>query len=72
MIPFHQPQGRPGQKRQPQLPWRLTICTTQGGAVFVKLQINHAAIDGGSLAIVVEELAAAYEANTGACSWSFI
>jgi non-ribosomal peptide synthase protein (TIGR01720 family) len=46
--------------QQPQLPHQLAICTTHSGRVLVKLEVNHAAMDGGSLAIVLEELASAY------------
>lgn len=48
------------QSTQPQLPHRLAICTTQSGKMLMKLEINHAAVDGGSLAIVLDELASAY------------
>jgi non-ribosomal peptide synthase protein (TIGR01720 family) len=46
--------------KQPQLPHRLAICTTHSGRVLLKLEVNHAAMDGGSLAIILEELAAGY------------
>jgi non-ribosomal peptide synthase protein (TIGR01720 family) len=46
--------------QQPQFPHQLAICTTHGGRVLIKLEVNHAAMDGGSLAIVLEELASAY------------
>lgn len=46
--------------KQPQLPHQLAICTTHSGRVLMKLEVNHAAIDGGSLAIILEELAAGY------------
>ncbi|KAK4224364.1 putative peptide synthase [Podospora fimiseda] len=48
-----------GNKR-PQLPHQLAICTTDSGRMFMKLEINHAAVDGGSLAIILEELACGY------------
>jgi len=53
-------QATPSQPKQPQLPHRLAVCTTQTGEIIVKLEVNHIAIDGGSLSIVLEELAAAY------------
>jgi non-ribosomal peptide synthase protein (TIGR01720 family) len=43
-----------------QLPHRLAICTTSTGRTLIKLEVNHAAIDGGSLAIILQELASAY------------
>lgn len=46
--------------KKPQLPHRLAICTTGSGRMFMKLEINHAAVDGGSLAIILEELASGY------------
>ncbi|KAK4157425.1 non-ribosomal peptide synthetase [Chaetomidium leptoderma] len=48
------------QVKQPQLPHRLTICTTHSGTVLMKLEVNHAAMDGGSLSIILEELASGY------------
>ena len=45
---------------QPRIPHRLTICTTHSGKMLVKLEVNHAAMDGGSLAIILEELASEY------------
>jgi non-ribosomal peptide synthase protein (TIGR01720 family) len=49
-----------GQVKQPQLPHRLAICTTHSGRVLMKLEVNHAALDGGSLAIIIQELASGY------------
>ncbi|KAL2192774.1 non-ribosomal peptide synthetase [Corynascus similis CBS 632.67] len=46
--------------RNPQLPHRLALCTTHSGTVLMKLEVNHAAMDGGSLALVLGELASAY------------
>ena len=48
------------QTTQPQIPHRLAICTTNSGNMLVKLEVNHAAMDGGSLAIILEELASGY------------
>ncbi|CAG9987268.1 unnamed protein product [Clonostachys byssicola] len=39
---------------------RLSICTTSSGAVFVRLDINHAISDGASRGILLRDLAAAY------------
>jgi non-ribosomal peptide synthase protein (TIGR01720 family) len=48
-------------KKQPRLPHQLTVCTTSSGRIFVKAEINHAVIDGGSISILLRDLAAAYE-----------
>ncbi|KAK3360589.1 non-ribosomal peptide synthetase [Lasiosphaeria hispida] len=48
------------QSRQPRLPHLLTVCATNSGKVILKLETNHAALDGGSLAIILQELAAGY------------
>lgn len=48
-------------KKRPKLPHQLTLCTTTGGRVFVKTEVNHAVIDGGSSAIMLRDLALAYE-----------
>lgn len=57
------------QHKLAQLPHRLAICTTHSGRVLIKLKVNHAAIDGGSLSIILEELSSAYsgtlDANLG-------
>ena len=42
------------------LPHHLTICTTDSGRIMMKLEANHAAMDGGSLGIIIGELADAY------------
>jgi non-ribosomal peptide synthase protein (TIGR01720 family) len=46
--------------KKPQLPHRLTLCTTHSGKLLLKLEVNHAAMDGGSLAIILGELASGY------------
>ncbi|KAB5511354.1 non-ribosomal peptide synthetase [Coniochaeta sp. 2T2.1] len=46
--------------RQSLLPHQCAICTTDSGRVLMKLEVNHVAVDGGSLSIVIGELAAAY------------
>ena len=52
--------GTANQAKQPQLPHRLAVCTTHSGRVLMKLEVNHAAMDGGSLSIILEELAFGY------------
>ena len=47
--------------RQPQLPHQFSICTTNTGKCYVKLELNHAVIDGGSGAIITRDLKLAYE-----------
>ena len=42
-------------------PHRLTICRSGNGAVFCKLDINHAIVDGASIANIVGDLALAYD-----------
>ncbi|KAL2132693.1 hypothetical protein VTI74DRAFT_3473 [Chaetomium olivicolor] len=48
------------EAKQPRLPHRLALCATHSGKLLMKLEVNHAAMDGGSLAIVLSELASAY------------
>lgn len=50
-IPFldHQP------------PHRLTICELSTGEILVKLDINHALVDGASMPVVIRDLSAAYD-----------
>jgi len=43
-----------------QLPHLFTICSTLTGNIAVRLQLNHAAVDGGSLSIILEELTSEY------------
>jgi amino acid adenylation domain-containing protein/non-ribosomal peptide synthase protein (TIGR01720 family) len=64
-VTIHEQPGATADKssdkpKGPKLPHRLGICTTADGKMIVKLEINHIAIDGGSLSIVLEELATAY------------
>ena len=42
-------------------PHRLTICKTSTGAIFCKLDINHAIVDGSSIANILGDLALAYD-----------
>ena len=48
-------------QKRPKLPHQLTICTTTTGRVFVKTELNHAVIDGRSTAVMMRDLALAYE-----------
>ncbi|KAK4150585.1 non-ribosomal peptide synthetase [Chaetomidium leptoderma] len=48
------------EAKQPQLPHRVAVCTTHSGRVLMKLEVNHAAMDGGSLSVILEELASGY------------
>ncbi|EFQ97050.1 hypothetical protein MGYG_00094 [Nannizzia gypsea CBS 118893] len=48
-------------KKRPQLPHQITICSKPDGGVIIKMEINHAVIDGGSVSILMADLAAAYE-----------
>ena len=43
------------------LPHRLTICRVSAERLLIKLDINHAIIDGGSFANIVNDLVLAYE-----------
>ena len=47
--------------RRPQLPHQFSICITHSGQCYVKLELNHAVIDGGSGAIITRDLKLAYE-----------
>jgi amino acid adenylation domain-containing protein/non-ribosomal peptide synthase protein (TIGR01720 family) len=47
-------------KRQPRLPHQATICRTSRGKVFIKVEVNHAVIDGSSANIMLKDLATAY------------
>lgn len=47
--------------RRPQMPHQLSICTTTSGLCYIKLELNHAVIDGGSGALITRDLALAYE-----------
>ena len=47
--------------RRPMLPQQLTICMTKSGQCYIKLELNHAVIDGGSGALITRDLALAYE-----------
>ena len=47
--------------RRPPMPHQLSICTTGSGKCYIKLELNHAVIDGGSGALITRDLALAYE-----------
>ncbi|KAL8826241.1 MAG: hypothetical protein Q9191_003926, partial [Dirinaria sp. TL-2023a] len=44
-----------------EVPHRLTICKTSTGATFCKLDINHAIVDGSSIANILGDLTLAYD-----------
>ncbi|PYI12597.1 non-ribosomal peptide synthetase [Aspergillus sclerotiicarbonarius CBS 121057] len=45
--------------RQP--PHRLTICQTNSGKIFCRLELNHVAMDGASISIILRDLQLAYQ-----------
>ncbi|KAL8946733.1 MAG: hypothetical protein Q9222_006910 [Ikaeria aurantiellina] len=47
--------------RRPMLPHQFAVCTTTSGKCYIKLELNHAVIDGGSGALITRDLALAYE-----------
>ncbi|KAJ5489299.1 Nonribosomal peptide synthetase 1 [Penicillium diatomitis] len=47
--------------RPAKLSHQFTVCKTPGGRVIVKLEINHAIIDGGGVDILLRDLALAYD-----------
>ena len=49
--------------RRPNLPHQFSICTTTSGKSYCKLELNHAVIDGGSVPLIVRDLALAYESR---------
>ena len=48
-------------KKSPKLPHQFTVCKTKSGKTLFKIEINHAVIDGASTAILMRDLASAYE-----------
>jgi non-ribosomal peptide synthase protein (TIGR01720 family) len=48
-------------KKTPRLPHQAAIVQTSSGKVIVKVIVNHAVVDGGSLAIIGSDLEDAYE-----------
>jgi len=51
------------RERKPMLPHQLSICTTISGRVIIKLELNHAVIDGLSVGLITRDLARAYESR---------
>ena len=47
----------------PESPHRLSICETTAGQIFIKLELNHAIIDGGSLPLILRDLSLAYDSE---------
>lgn len=47
--------------RPAKLSHQLTVCRTTSGRVLVKLEINHAIIDGGGVDVLLRDLAMAYD-----------
>lgn len=47
--------------RWPPLPHQFSICISKSGNCYLKLELNHAVIDGGSGALITRDLALAYE-----------
>lgn len=48
-------------KRKQKIPHQLTVCVTSSGKVVMKIEVNHAIIDGGSTSILIRDLSLAYE-----------
>ncbi|TAQ85918.1 hypothetical protein B7494_g5755 [Chlorociboria aeruginascens] len=46
--------------KQLKLPHQFTVCETTSGKVYFKVEINHAVMDGGSLSVLLQDLAEAY------------
>ncbi|RAK95786.1 nonribosomal peptide synthase Pes1 [Aspergillus ibericus CBS 121593] len=44
-----------------QPPHRLTICQTTSGKLFCRLELNHVAMDGASISIIIRDLQLAYQ-----------
>ena len=49
------------RSRRPMLPHQLSICMTGSGRCYIKMELNHAVIDGGSVSLITRDLALAYE-----------
>ncbi|KAI4613996.1 NRPS [Alternaria sp. BMP 0032] len=48
-------------KKKPVLPHQAAVVQTPSGKIFVKVIVNHAVIDGGSLGIIGQDLQEAYQ-----------
>lgn len=44
----------------PQLPHQITICQESTGRMWLKIEMNHALIDGGSVSVLLRDFSAAY------------
>ncbi|KAJ5098889.1 hypothetical protein N7532_005890 [Penicillium argentinense] len=51
--------------RPAKLSHQMTICKTTSGRVLVKLEINHAIIDGGGVDVLLRDLTMAYDRKLG-------
>ncbi|THC90348.1 hypothetical protein EYZ11_010190 [Aspergillus tanneri] len=49
--------------RPSKFPQQLTICQTSSGRILVKIEINHAIIDGRSIDILLKDVALAYDSR---------
>ena len=47
-------------ERSTKLPHQVTLCKTSSGRVLFKIEMNHAVIDGGSVDLLLRDLALAY------------
>ena len=47
--------------RRPMLPQQFSICMTASGRCYVKMEVNHAVIDGASAALMARDVALAYQ-----------
>jgi non-ribosomal peptide synthase protein (TIGR01720 family) len=56
-IKLHENNGKGSQP----LPHQMTVCTTFTGRILIKIEMNHAVIDGGSIPILMRDLALAYD-----------
>ncbi|KAL4874810.1 hypothetical protein BJY04DRAFT_224650 [Aspergillus karnatakaensis] len=52
-----------GDNKSDYLYHQVVFCKTSTGRVFVKIEMNHAIIDGGSISILLKELALAYNSQ---------
>ena len=50
-------------KKKPVLPHQAAVIQTSSGKIFVKVIVNHAVIDGGSLGVIGQDLQEAYEGH---------
>jgi non-ribosomal peptide synthase protein (TIGR01720 family) len=50
-------------KKKPSLPHQAAVLQTSSGRTIIKIIVNHAVIDGGSLAIIGQDLEDAYQGN---------